>query len=241
VKQLRNVAFDVDGTLADFGCPIPPEVAAALRALEGKIAPREGKIILATGKPAAYAAGLIRGMGLSAAATAIVGENGAEVFTSGAVPPDRVLSPVAPETISALAAVRADLDRRFGGQVWYQPNRVVLTPFPILGLGLTVEELFVFASDMNLPPGAQVFKHDDCIDITVEVTKREGMELLLRGSGMAPEETIAVGDGINDIPLFGACGVSICVSDNKQVQAEATHCVDGIMAAFVLLDELLRA
>jgi hydroxymethylpyrimidine pyrophosphatase-like HAD family hydrolase len=58
-----------------------------------------------------------------------------------------------------------------------------------------------------------VYRHCDSIDITPsEITKYTGLEYLGKVIGINPGETIAVGDGVNDYPMFQYAGYTVGVN-----------------------------
>lgn len=200
------IIFDLDGTLAPVGMPIPETIAAGLRRLEGK----GHKVALCSGKPLGYLCGMLRQVGLQA--PAMVGENGAAVQLGVDLPPEHysVLSyPI--EARQALGELRMLMEERFGGEVWFQPNEHMLTCFPKYeGIFEPIAQLIdSFEAEQK---GLTVYRHCDCFDIIPKDTnKGAGVRELCRMLGEEPEECVAVGDHCNDLPMFRVVGLAIAV------------------------------
>ena len=63
-----------------------------------------------------------------------------------------------------------------------------------------------------------VYEKFDCFDITPNgITKKSGIDKLAKMLNVLPEEMIAVGDGINDYPMFEYAGIVISVIANLVV------------------------
>ncbi|WP_032121157.1 HAD family hydrolase [Clostridium amazonitimonense] len=56
--------------------------------------------------------------------------------------------------------------------------------------------------------------------------KIECLQDFCRNNDIKPEECIAVGDGLTDIPIFGYCGKSIAINSSTKVQMSAMYAVD---------------
>jgi len=96
--------------------------------------------------------------------------------------------------------------------LWYQPNEVGLTPFPSDEAGFSVIQncLDTLAPQLE---DLIIYRHCDCFDIMPDgITKKSGLERLGKLLNIAPEETVAVGDGVNDYPMFEYAGLSIGIN-----------------------------
>jgi len=198
------VIFDLDGTLAPIGLPVPADVADGLRKLER----RGHQVAVCSGKPLAYLCGMLRQIGLRHPAMA--GENGAAVQLGVDLPPvHRAALPYPDSARRMLVKLRELIDRNHAGNVWYQPNEHMLTCFP------HSEELFEPIGRLIDEAGAAeaglvVYRHCDCFDIIpAGVDKGAGLHELCRLLGFSPGETIAVGDHDNDLPMFAVAGLSV--------------------------------
>ena len=100
--------------------------------------------------------------------------------------------------------------------VWFQPNEVGLTPF------LTKQEEFDAVNNIleeykDQVKDVIVYEQADCFDITPNgITKKSGIENLAKMLGVLPEEMIAVGDGINDYPMFEYVGIAFGVNVKEE-------------------------
>ena len=209
------IFFDLDGTLAPVGLPVPEAVADGMRCLE-----QNGhRVAVCSGKPLAYLCGMLRQIGLKQPLMA--GENGAAVQFGVDLPPvqHRVL-PYPEEAKSVLALLRARLEESFGESVWFQPNEHMLTCFPYS------QELFdpiaeLIASFGPEQVGLVVYRHGDCFDIIPEGTdKGAAVSELCSMLGASPEQCIAVGDHCNDLPMFRTAGLAISVGSYNPPEAQ---------------------
>lgn len=202
---LRLAALDLDGTLAPVGRGIAPQTVRMLRELEA----RGVRIALCSGKPVYYLCGLLRQVELRR--PLLLGENGA-VFQEGIdLPPERfAVLPYPPEAGEAFVRLKRELEAAVPG-MWYQPNQVGLTPFPRSEAEFArVAEVIAAARARGALPGIEVYRHADSFDIVPAcVSKAAGLALLHRELGIPPEEMAAVGDGVNDFPMFAYAGLAI--------------------------------
>lgn len=204
--MIKLMVFDLDGTLADLSTGIQPRNVARLRALED----RGVRIAICSGKPTYYLCGLMRQVELRA--PVLVGENGA-VIQFGVDLPPRAYH-VAPYSDAARRSIRL-LREAFEAAVpglWFQPNEVGLTPFPRNDAEFDTLQGCIDALAPQLED-LIVYRHCDSYDITLScITKRSGLARLGALLGIAPEETAAVGDGVNDYPMFEYAGLSVGVN-----------------------------
>ena len=209
----KLIVFDLDGTLAELGKGIEPEDLTLLRALEDAGA----RIAVCSGKPAYYLCGFLRQVGLKA--PVLVGENGAVIQLGVDLPPrDYFVAPYSDAAKRSIRLLRDALERDVPG-MWYQPNEVGLTPFPRDEAEFAAVQRVIDA----LAPELQdviIYRHCDSFDITPDgITKKSGLARLGALLGIEPQETIAVGDGVNDYPMFEYAGrsVGVNVKDESRV------------------------
>lgn len=204
--MIKLIVFDLDNTLAPVGKGILPETIEKLKEIE-----KTGiRIAICSGKPTFYTCGLMRQIELED--PILIGENGAVIQFGVDLPPRRyevqTYSKEAKETIRFL---RGKIEE-FLPHVWFQPNEVGLTPF------LTKQEEFdvinkILADYKEKVNDVIVYEQFDCFDITPNgITKKSGIEKLANMLGVLPEEMIAVGDGINDYPMFEFAGTALGVN-----------------------------
>jgi len=225
------IVFDLDGTLAPVGMPIPSDIAAGLRRLEL----HGHQIAISSGKPLAYLCGMLRQVGLKR--PALVGENGASMQLGIDLPPIARRSLPYPErTRESLVLLRRELDSRFAGQIWYQPNEYMLTCFP------HDPSLFPMIEDVIVKSGAVqsgliVYRHNDCFDIIPDgIDKGTGLLELCSMLGTDPANTIAIGDHDNDLPMFLRAGLSIGIGPSAP--SEATYKFADVLASIEFILKL---
>lgn len=203
----KLVVFDLDGTLAKPGQPMPLSELERLHRLEES----GTKIALSSGKPTFYLCGFARQLGLCD--PLLVGENGGVLQVGVELPPPRfVKAPLPQITANALKALREKMEDRFGDRIWYQPNETALTPFPAYQEDFPPLRKLIadfITPEMNLT----VYEHPDCFDIVYSaLSKATGVRLIAETTGISPEDMIAVGDWTNDYPMFEAVGHSVGIN-----------------------------
>ena len=211
--MMKLIVFDLDGTLAALGKGIEAENLKLRERLEESGA----RIAICSGKPTYYLCGFMRQVGLKA--PILVGENGAVIQMGVDLPPREYH--VAPHSEAARRSIRLlrDAFERAVPGLWYQPNEVGLTPFPRNEAEFDALQAAIDALSGEIRD-VIVYRHCDSYDITPEgITKKSGLERLGALLGITAEETIAVGDGVNDYPMFEYAGhaVGIRVKDEGRV------------------------
>lgn len=227
----KLIVFDLDGTLAALGKGILPEDLVLLRKLEDAGA----RIAICSGKPTYYLCGFMRQVGLKA--PILVGENGAVIQLGVDLPPrDYYVAPYSDAAKRSIRLLREALEQALPN-MWYQPNEVGLTPFP---QGNAEFDAVQGCID-NLSHQLQdviVYRHCDSFDITPNgITKKSGLERLGALLGVSAGETIAVGDGVNDYPMFeyADLAVGVNVKDAQRVDRNFPNAHEALM---FLLDAL---
>lgn len=220
----KLIVFDLDGTLAKLGKGIVPEDLARLRALEYAGA----RIAICSGKPTYYLCGFMRQVGLGA--PVLVGENGAVIQMGVDLPPrDYFVAPYSQAAKRSIRLLRDALEQNVPG-MWYQPNEVGLTPFPRDDAEFGAVQRVIDALSPQLQD-VIVYRHCDSFDITPNgITKKSGLARLGALLGIAPQETIAVGDGVNDYPMFEYAGlaVGVNVQDESRVDVNFTSAHEAL-------------
>lgn len=211
--MLKLIVFDLDGTLAALGKGIEPENLAKLKQLEDAGA----RIAICSGKPTYYLCGFMRQVGLSS--PILVGENGAVIQMGVDLPPREYhVAPYSDAAKRSIRLLREAIEQAVPG-MWYQPNEVGLTPFPRNEQEFDAVQGAIDALSDEIRD-VIVYRHCDSFDITPQgITKKSGLARLGALLGIAPEETIAVGDGVNDYPMFEYAGhaVGVHVKDADKV------------------------
>ena len=210
----KLIVFDLDGTLAPHGKGMLPENLEKLKALEQK----NVRIAICSGKPTYYLCGFMRQIGLEK--PILVGENGAVIQFGVALPPqDFYVAPYSDAAKRSLHLLKAAIDEAVP-DVWYQPNLTALTPFLFDDQGYKavqdcIDRLAPELEDVTIYP------QDGCYDIVPNgISKQSGLRKLGELLGITPEETVAIGDGINDYPMFEYAGLPLGISLKE---AERVH------------------
>ena len=202
----RLIVFDLDNTLAKVGKGTLPGDVELLKELEKK----DVHIAICSGKPTFYLCGYMRQLGLEN--PILIGENGAVIQFGVDLPP--VKYEILPYSKEAKATIRflEDAITELLPHVWYQPNEVGLTPF------LTKDEEFdvinkCIEDNKDKVNDVIVYQHFDCFDITPNgITKSSGIDYLAKMLGLEAKDVIAVGDGINDYPMFEYAGLALGIN-----------------------------
>lgn len=227
---MSAVFFDLDGTLAPVGQPIPDCISDGLRRLE-----QQGHLVaVCSGKPLFYLCGMFRQLDLRR--PVLIGENGAAMQIGIDLPPMiRAVLPYPEGAASALAAIKKRIDSRYAGQVWYQPNEHMLTCFPHEEKLFDPIQQLIFDSGTEAA-GLTVYRHCDCFDIIPrDINKGAGLLEMCRILELDHANTIAVGDQDNDLPMFLAAGCSIGIGGSAPSEA-MFHFDNALQAIEFILD-----
>lgn len=211
----KLIVFDLDNTLAKIGKGIEAADMELLKQIEEK----DVAIAICSGKPVNYLCGFMRQAGLNA--PLLMGENGAVIQFGVDLPPKQYyklpFSKAAKETISY---IKEKIDELLPN-IWYQPNEVGLTPFPKSEEEFEkIEKLLIECKEQL--QDVVVYRHDDSFDIVpIGIDKKRGLEYLGELLNISPEEIIAVGDGVNDYPMFeyAARAIGVNVKEPDRVEA----------------------
>lgn len=199
------LAFDIDGTLCQINEPVESQMQKILQRLSMK-----HRIVLASGKPASYIVGLCRQLGLKNAS--VIGENGGSVMSSAQFPPEwfnKYEPPIAAK--EKLEDIKNSIIDNFGETVWFQPNQVNLTVFPLEEKNIS--SLHDYAKTFG-HEGLTIYYHKDSVDfVPVGFDKRTALTKLLDYLGENNQNLVAFGDGSNDIPMFELAAKSYIVGN----------------------------
>ncbi len=229
----RLVVFDLDGTLAPIGQGMSQENIDLLN----KISDRGMKIAICSGKPAYYLCGFVRQLGIHD--MILLGENGAVIQFGINLPPQIYCTlPYERSVKSALRQIEEDIGDMIP-DIWFQPNSVGVTPFP------RNEEEFRKIEDYvedheDLMKGIETFRHSDSIDFVPSgLTKYDGLQKLTQMTGIMADEMIAVGDGVNDTPMFSYAGLSLGIglSDQELVDKNFASVTESLEYILSMLEE----
>jgi len=231
--MIKLIVFDLDGTLAALGMGIEPQNLALLRALEEAGA----RVAICSGKPTYYLCGFMRQVGLKV--PILVGENGAVIQMGVDLPPrEYFVAPYSDAAKRSIRLLRGRIEEAVPG-MWYQPNEVGLTPFPRNDAEFDAVQGVIDALKAEIAD-VIVYRHCDSFDITPDgITKKSGLARLGAMMGIGPQETIAVGDGVNDYPMFQYAGLSVGVNVRDEGKVHVNFSSAGEALSYLL--ELAKA
>ena len=217
----KLLVFDLDGTLCPLGKGLLAEDIARLKELE-----QAGYgISICSGKTTFYLSGLTRQLELEY--PYLVGENGATYQFGPELPPERYYEyPVSKEAKAQIRRMRDMIDDELEGKIWYQPNTVVLTPFPKQPETFEVIQKMI---DDNLDNLSEliIYRHVDCFDfIPNNINKYNGVKYLAELLEITADDMIAFGNGANDIPMFEFAGTTVGIGE-EFMQGHAQGTVAG--------------
>jgi HAD superfamily hydrolase (TIGR01484 family) len=229
--MIKLMVFDLDNTLAKIGKGISDEDLSLLKRIEQKGV----RIAICSGKPTYYLCGFMRQVELRD--PILVGENGAVIQFGVDLPPrDYRVLPYSDAAKKSIAILRKAFDRLLP-ELWYQPNQTGLTPFPA-----TQEEFDIIAACIEQNRSnihdVTVYRHVDSFDITPNgINKFAGLAYLGELTGISREETVAVGDGVNDYPMFAYAGhaVGVRVADKTKVHRNFESSTEALQYLLSLL------
>ena len=211
--MIKLLAFDLDGTLAEVGKGILEKDIEILK----KIEENGIKIAICSGKPTYYLCGFMRQVGLQC--PILIGENGAVIRFGVDLPPNQFyVLPYSKEAEQTIRFLKEKIDERLP-DMWYQPNLVGLTPFPKTEAEFEIITELI-AENQDLVRDVVVYRHGDSFDILPKgIDKKAGLQYLGELLEIAPHEVAAIGDGINDYPMFEYAGLSIGINvkDSEKV------------------------
>ena len=213
--MIKLIAFDLDGTLAQLGKGMSQREVELLRALEGKGI----RIAICSGKSTYYLCGFMRQIGLKQ--PILIGENGSVIQFGVDLPPQVFyILPYSEEAKKTLHFLQEEISRRVS-KVWYQPNMVELTPFLFQTEDFDKVELCLQECSEHIRD-IDVYRFVDCFDfVPCGLSKKGGLTYLGELLGIRPEETLAVGDGSNDLPMFEYAGMAVGVGEKVKEYVDA--------------------
>lgn len=229
--MLKLMVFDLDNTLARIGKGIRQEDLGLLRSIEQKGV----RIAICSGKPTYYLCGFMRQVELKD--PILVGENGAVIQFGVDLPPrDYRVLPYSDKAKKSIAFLKEAFDRLLP-ELWYQPNQTGLTPFPATPEEFDIIAACIEQNQFNIHD-VTVYRHVDSFDITPNgINKFSGLAYLGELTGISSEETVAIGDGVNDYPMFAYAGhaVGVRVADETKVHRNFESSTEALRYLLSLL------
>lgn len=228
------VAFDVDNCLLPLNGPPSRPVLVGLQALRKAGA----QVVLASGKPCAYLSGLVRGMDLMDAC--LIGENGADIWLTSTMPPQRLPQPLEARERQALERLRAAAVERMEGRVFLQTNTVAVTVFTA-DASLSPPQIAEALADVT-GDGLALYLHEDSAEWTLaRLDKGRALRLVAEHWGVPRERVFAVGNGPNDRSMAAAADTLWWVGPIEGIQGVRAVPADTIEDAVLGLLERIRA
>jgi len=226
--DIKLVALDVDGTIAEPSKPVKKGIAEKLQNLEG----RGVRIVLASGKSSSYLSGLARGIGIRN--PLLIGENGCVIFD-----PVEIKEIKLAERPMEILTIESEVVSRFADLIWLQPTQVELTIFPKVKEALP--ELIVCLRESIKPFREKVvmFEHEDAIDILPSgIDKGKALAKINKLYGVKRENVVVVGDSDGDIPMFREA-MSFLIVGNKIGYCEGAKRFPTIKEALDFVENLI--
>ena len=190
----KLLIFDIDGTLCDINKPINSELLHTLQKVS-----KQHQVVLASGKPFGYIAGLIRQLDLNNCMA--IGENGGTIMYGAAFPPKAYYQIEISQTVQELFfTIKKEYSKQFKQTIWFQPNDVNLTVFP-----LDINEIDkVHALSKQFKNNAiNIYHHKDSVDFTAQgFDKGTAVDILLEKLEFSADDLYVFGDGSNDLPML---------------------------------------
>ena len=185
----------------------------------------EYRIAFCSGKPTFYLCGFMRQIGLQE--PILVGENGAVIQYGVELPPERFyICPHSERAAEQLRRMKERITAVCGDWVWFQPNEVELTPFPKDAEAFELIQGLVDEHPEDVDE-LLVYRQVDCFDfIPRNMNKARGLAYLAELEGLTRADFVAVGDGINDVPMFEFADVSVGIGG--KLEYETTYSFERI-------------
>jgi HAD superfamily hydrolase (TIGR01484 family) len=199
--------FDIDGVLNPAGAPVQKESITAIKKLETK----KLKISFASGKHPWYITGGLVFSGLLREDTIIIGETGGHVFF-----PSQKKSLLYTEYLQDVKKLKKIVyqDEVFEYPFWEEPKETLFTVFPrdwdTIPYFEDVLQKIIEKERLNL----YTIAHVDALDtIQAGLSKKVGLKILCKHTGISLDEMIAFGDGMNDLEMLSCVGYPVAVAN----------------------------
>lgn len=219
--QYKVLILDVDGTLIASRDSMPSvKVTEAIKKVQKE---KQVKVILATSRPWGKIKNICRQLALSGFAV-VSGGAGIVSTVNGKPYQEHYLTS---EKIEKICAIIQDVDKKIdlwiqdnGTDHLYTKNYKADKPFVIVAHHITGEQANILVEKLVTIPGIYCTKTvpytTNFVDLNItheRGTKQKGIETVLDLLQIAKEESIGVGDGYNDLPIFAATGVHVAVGN----------------------------
>ena len=208
LNDLKMLVFDIDDTLCDINSSISNSLARVILELSNYC-----QIVFASGKPSAYIAGFVRQIGIKN--SIIIGENGATIMYGSTFPPKEFYKVNVPKEVNKyLKIIRKDFLKQFDNRIWFQPNDVNLTIFPINNLDIKEIHNFSKKYESTL---INTYYHSDSIDYTPKgFDKGNAVSILLNKINIRKSNLYVFGNGSNDLSMLRLTNKNFLIKSNMK-------------------------
>ncbi len=226
---MKCIVFDLDKTLCELSEGISLQNIELLKKLEEK----GNFICICSGKPTFYLCGMFRQVGLNN--PILIGENGGVIQFGIDLPPHVYhLTTNKVDTVYKLKQLRLELEENFKDVLWYQPNEIALTAFPKDEKYFDIVKEYIDSKHIE---NIIIYRHVDSLDIVpIDVNKYNGLSYLANLLKLTNKDFIAVGDGVNDYPMFDFASISLGI--NLKDSSKVTKNFNSIDEALAYLMEI---
>ena len=212
--MLKFIVCDLDGTLAEPGKAIKQSTLCKLKGFEDKGI----KIAICSGKPTYYLCGLVRQLEL--VDPILIGENGLDIQFGIDLPPKFFYTKIYPDSVyENLLWIKKEIEKMFDHKIWFQPNKIAVTAFPNSSEQFYKIREFLSQNNEHFV-GLDFYEHNDSFDIVPnDVSKKHAIQKVIDMLNIPNEQVLAIGDGINDYPMFeiAKTSVGIKLKDKSKV------------------------
>lgn len=249
-RQPQLLALDVDGTLFD---PESQTISTAVRDAVRRVVRAGSHVVIATGRsmlgtlPVLDELGLETGTALCSNGAVRLDASSRETVAVETFDPGPVyeqLSTLLPGAIFAaeqvgtgsLVTSHFDENELHGPQQPATVDELIRRPVPrpiANWVGHAPQELLAAMDGVNLPGCVHTIDHyEPWVTVVGDgVTKGAALEKLRAELGIAVEDTVAAGDGDNDVPMLRWAGHSVAMGQAPDtVRAAATEVTDPVTA-----------
>lgn len=228
--------MDVDNTLAKLNQPILKSTIKIIK----RIKENGIKIMMISGKPVAYLAGISRQVGMKD--ILLSGENGVSIHEGIEFPPKKIYEyTVNNKQKTILREVKEVINNKLEEKIWFQPNEVQTTVFffddetkkEIIEI---IEKIF---SRSKISNELKYYIHADCIDVVPkQISKGNAIEMYMNKNNIKSNEVITIGDGVNDISMFKVSNESILIGETENIKT--THRFETIDLAILFVEKKVK-
>ena len=211
--MLKAIVFDLDETLCKTNKGILQKNVRLLKKIE-----KSGiRIVISSGKPTYYLCGFFRQVGLKS--PILIGENGAIIQFGIDLPPKVYYSlEYNKDAEKNIDFLKYEIKQNFKDIFW-QPNTTGIAVFAKSKLEYNKLKNMLKNNQSKLA-NLNIYYHSNSIDILPkEINKFNSLKFLCEKLNIKRNEIIAVGDELNDYPMFEFVKISygINIADSTKV------------------------